>query len=250
MLVLFSWIGGIFLVILTGLLGYRAIVRFQLKQLAVDDVASVPAKKKLMYIKQRENEKHIHYLIFWGLGMTFFLFCLFYYTLTIQQKNTEITQQLTRASEELMTLKTEQKIFIQQTPLLEYPEKGLGLANEGWETLVKEKDNRKLQGEMEQTLSQKIAPYIGLSTVLITVEAATDTIYLSIQNEERGGIEMDKLVTKMLDELTAVKELKEVTFQTVLRADGKTQETEQWQYTRTGTEDFQLVSGKENDEEN
>ncbi|MGM0124466.1 hypothetical protein IGI37_001844 [Enterococcus sp. AZ194] len=242
MLMLFSWIGGLFLVSLTGLLGYRAIVRYQLKQLAVDDVESVPAKKKLIYIKQRENEKHIHYLLFWGLGMTFFLFCLFYYTLTIQQKNTEITQQLTQANEELMTLKTEQKIFIQQTPLQEYPEKGLGLADEAWAPLTSEKDNRKLQGKMEQTLSQKLAPYIGLSTVLLTVEPSTQTIYLSIQNEERGNLKMAPVISKILAELTAVNTLKEVTFQTVGISDGKTEQKEQWQYTRVGEEDFQLVA--------
>lgn len=245
MLVIFSWIGGVFLVILTGILGYREIVRHQLKQLNTEELSSVIAKKKLRYIKQRETEKHVHYLLFWGLGITFFLFCLFYYTLTIQQENSRIMDQLTRASEEVLTLKSEQKLFIQQTPVQEYPEKGLDLEKADWDELFSEKDNRKIQGEIEQMISQKLAPYLGLSTVVLTVDRSTNTVTAAIQNEEKENLDMKSMTTDIVNDLVEIKNLKELTFQTVVLTDGKLQQTGQWHYIRNDKEAF-VLEGNEN----
>lgn len=242
MFVILSWSGVIFLVILAGVLSYRVFINYQLRRLEAEKVSSEIAKKKFVYIKQRENEKHIHSLFIWGIGVVVFLFLLFYFTLTLQQKNVTLTNQLLQVNEELQTLKTEQKIFIQQTPALKYPEKGLDITSKDWKSLLSQKDNRKIQGEMEQMLSQKLAPYLGLSTVVITIDHASNKIDLSIQNEERETIDMKETTSKMVKDFAKVKELREVNFQTVALIDGKTKQKEQLKYSRKDTKEFVLVA--------
>lgn len=242
MMVVFSWIGGIFLVLLTGILVYRSYINYQLKRLALEKVSSAVARKKLLFIKQREQEKHVQSLFAWGIGMTCFLFFLFYFTLTLQQKNHTLTNQLIQVNEEVLRLKTEQKQFIQQLPVMAYPEKGLSIETKQWKALLSTKDNRKLQGEMEQQLAQKFAPYLGLSTVVLSVDRAANQIDLSIQNEEREALNMKDVTSKIVKDFAKVGEVKTIHFQTVALTDEKIQPIGQWQYSRKDTEAFVLVS--------
>lgn len=245
-IVIISWVGGLFLVFLAGLLVYRASITYQLKQLETQKVSSKVAKKKLAYIKQRENEKHVRNLLVWGIGVTIFLFFLFSFTLLLQQKNDRLTSQLTQVNEEVLTLKTEQKQFLQQLPVIDYPETGIDFTNDKWETLLSTKDSRKIQGEMEQLMAQKLAPYIGLSTVILTVDRGMDKITLSIQNDEREALDMSSVTSKMVEDFTQVTELSEISFQTVGLVDGKMQKIGQWHYSRKDREPFILVSDENN----
>lgn len=242
MIAVFSWIGSIFLFLLTGILVHREYISYRLKRLESEKVSSAVARKKLLSIKRREHKKHVQSLLAWGIGMTLFLFFLLYFTLTIHQKNRTLTNQLIQVNEEVLSLKTEQKQFIQQLPVMAYPEKGISIEKEQWKELLSKEDNRKLQGEMEQLLAQKLTPYLGLSTIVIHIDRSADRIDLSIQNEEREALDMKDVTSKIVQDFAKVTEVRGIHFQTVALTDGEMQQIGQWQYSRKDTGVFTLVS--------
>ncbi|MGM0123247.1 hypothetical protein IGI37_000613 [Enterococcus sp. AZ194] len=241
---MFPWVIGIFLIVLSGSLGYREYIKYQLKQLEMEKFSSTSMKKKVLFIRRREQEKHVYSLLNWGVGITIILFYLFYFLLMLQQKNVALTHQLIQVTEEVRTLKTEQKQFIQQFPLSKYPDKGIEIPMEEWEAMATEKDTREIQGKLEQYLAHSLAPYLGLSTVIITVDSSTKQSKLSIQIEERKGLDMKETTKKIVKDFSKINGLMTIKFQTVSSIDGASQQKNNWIYSRKEGEDFSLLTDK------
>ena len=213
---LFNVLSALFVLIILALSGYRFLIHYRIRQVEQSNKLSENARRKLVLIKQKEQEKHVQILLINGLLIGLTVLCV---TLTLFQ--TEGKVEILRAESETLkdeaySLKREQKQLITKISVKDYPEAGIGLVENQWNQLFEDNSNASLQSEIEQGLSQKIGPYFGLSTLILSIDVPTKTLSLSLVGDISTSASIDTIrqnMTAFTKEAEAVTQLIQIHFQ-------------------------------------
>ncbi|KAF1295633.1 hypothetical protein BAU15_03580 [Enterococcus sp. JM4C] len=208
----FLLIGCLFILVLSGILIYRTLIQHQLDQVKIpNDGATKKFKRKLAFLKQKETSKHVMYLIIWGMGVQIFLLFMM---VSFYIAETNRTNEMATLKAEVTKLKTEQQYLIEKT---DYPIQGLGFSDANWKGVMSGKDSKKIKENIEQTITEKLTPYIGLPTVVLFIDSPTQSISLSVTTEEAGENRnrLKKTIEAFVKELQGVDVISQVQFELV-----------------------------------
>ncbi|MGH1648384.1 hypothetical protein ABE945_11505 [Enterococcus gilvus] len=208
----------IVLLILVMLLvnGYRFFINLRIRKVEQQGGLSSQAQRKLQQIKQKEQAKHIHAFLVNGFLIGLVILCLSLYSFQTESSVKHLQAEGRRLNDETYALKREQKQLITKIPVENYPKKGIGLANYSWGKLFKKENKTRLQSEIETDLSEKVVPYFGYSTCILTIDVPTKTLNLSLIGDLNHNSSKDKItenIKKFVKEATNVPGLTQVHFQ-------------------------------------
>ncbi|WP_430621544.1 hypothetical protein [Enterococcus sp. DIV0800] len=155
-------------------------IYYRINQLEKDTRVTGATRRKLVRIKQGEQENHIRILLINGLITGSIMMCLTVSMLLIDKKIDVLRSQNEALKDETYSLKQEQKRLITKTPIKEYPKDGIGLKENPWDKLFEDSEKKSLQSEIETNLSEKVVPYFGLSTLVVSIDVPSKTLSVSL----------------------------------------------------------------------
>lgn len=243
-----NWI-SVGLVILILIVWFRRmIIKVQLQRLNVPPGTPLSFQRKLEYVKQAEQEKHVSALLFLAIFLALGLLLTTYGLFKVEDQLHIMTERTNQLKDELYTLKKEQKQLINKLPIKAYPEKGIGLKAYPWDALFSE-ENREKQYEIESDLSTKVSPYFGLSTTLIVLDIPTQTLNIALAGDsgsEENRQQIKDNIKAFAKEAKDISKLTQITFQMNLMNDKDKKKTYSCTFSREkAEEDFQLIQEEE-----
>lgn len=204
------------ILIILSLNGYRFYINLRIRKVEQQGVVSHQAKRKLRYIKEKEQSKHIQVFLVNGFLIGLVILCVSMYSFQTE-KNVEVLQaESRRLNDETYALKKEQKQLITKIPVETYPKKGLNLVDYSWEKLFQEEKKTDLQSSIENDLSERLVPYFGYSTCILSIDIPTKTLSLSLvgdSNQSSSKEIIEENIKKFVVEAKDVPKLTQVHFQ-------------------------------------
>ncbi|OTO20607.1 MULTISPECIES: hypothetical protein [Enterococcus] len=243
-----NWI-SVGLVILILIVWFRRmIIKVQLQRLNLPPNTPLSFQRKLEYVKQAEQEKHVSALLYLTIFLAIGLLLTTYGLFQMEDQLHVVTERTNQLKDELYTLKKEQKQIINKLPIKAYPAKGIGLKEYPWDDLFSE-ENREKQYEIESDLSTKVSPYFGLSTTLIVLDIPTQTLNIALAGDsgsEENRQQIKDNVKAFAKEAKDVSKLTQITFQMNLMNDKDKKKTYSCTFSRENAdEEFTLIQEEE-----
>lgn len=222
----------------------RMVINIQLQRIQLPPNTSRSFHRKLEYVRQAEQKKHVSALLYVTICLTVGLLLTTYSLFKIENQLHGMTKQTNRLKDELYTLKNEQKKILTKLPIKAYPKEGIGLQNYPWEELFTEA-NREKQYDLESELSTKVNPYFGLSTTLIILDVPTQTLNIALAGDsgnEENRQQIKDNIKAFAKEAKIVSNLTQITFQMNLMNDKEKNKTYSCTFSRdTPDEEFLLI---------
>ena len=243
-----NWI-SVALVILIFIVWFRRIIiKVQIQRLNVPPNTPISFRRKLEYVKQAEQEKHVSSLLFLTIFLAIGLLLTTYGLFKVEDQLHTVTERTNQLKDELYTLKKEQKQIINKLPIKAYPKKGIGLKEYPWDELFTD-DNREKQYEIESDISTKVSPYFGLYTTLIVLDIPTQTLNIALAGDsgsEENRQQIKDNVKAFAKEAEDISKLTQITFQMNLMNDKEKKKTYSCTFTREkAEEEFSLIQEEE-----
>ncbi|EOI53932.1 hypothetical protein [Enterococcus gilvus] len=243
-----NWISVGLLLIGLFVWARRMFIKVQLERIPFQQNTSFSFQRKLDYVKQSEQTKHVSallYLIFiLSVGMLLMTYSLF----QIDQELQSMKARNSLLRDELYTLKKAQTQIITKLPIKPYPSKGIGLKNYAWEELFSE-ESREKQYEIEIDLSDKVSSYFGLSTTLIVLDVPSKTMNIALAGDsgnEENRKQIKQNIRAFVKEAEDVENITQVNFQMNLMNDRDKKKVYSCTFSReNGEEEFSLIKEEE-----
>lgn len=242
-MIIINWIciGLIIVVLLVWL--YRMVINVRLQLIKPPRDASATFQRKLDYVRQIQQTKHISALLFvtfclavGGLLTTYSLF-------QVQDQLYAVNEQNNALKDDVQVMKKEQKKLVNKLPVKEYPKEGIGLEEYSWDDLFSD-DSREKQYAMESDLSNKLSPYFGLPTTLIVLDIPTQTLNIALAGDltsEDNRQQIKKNIQAFATEAEGVSNLTQITFQLNVRDGEKQKQDYSCTFSRENGEDKFLM---------
>ncbi|WP_137665878.1 hypothetical protein [Enterococcus hulanensis] len=241
------WI-SIGLVIVSFIIWFRRmLIKLQLERIQLPKNIPDSFQRKLDYVKQQEQVKHVSALLFvvFILAMTLLLIMFSLFQLEHQQQR--VTEQNNQLKDELYLIKKDQKQLISKMPIKDYPKDGINLQEYPWEELFSE-ENREKQYKLESDLSAEISPYFGISTTLIVIDVPTQTLNIALAGDsgsENNLKQIKENINAFAKEAEGISKLTQITFQMNLMNDKEKKQTYSCTFSReNGDDTFSLIQEK------
>ena len=223
-MIIINWVcvGLIILVLLVWL--YRMIINVRLQLIKPPRDASATFQRKLDYVKQIQQTKHISALLFVIFCLAVGLLLTSYSLFQVQDQLYAMNEQNSTLKDDVQVMKKEQKKLVNKIPVKEYPSEGIGLQDYAWDELFSD-DSRENQYTMESDLSNKLSPYFGLPTTLIVLDIPTQTLNIALAGDltsEDNRQQIKDNIKAFEAEAEAISNLTQITFQLNVR-DGEQQ---------------------------
>ena len=219
--------------------GFRMIINVRLQMIKPPRDASVTFQRKLDYVKQIQQAKHVSSLLFITFCLALGILLTTYKTSQTKEQLYALNEQNNLLKDELQLMKKEQKKLVNKLPVKEYPPEGIGLQDYSWKELFSE-ESRETQYTMESDLSNKLSPYFGLPTTLIVLDIPTQTLNIALAGDltsEANRKQIKENIKAFAAEAEGVSNLTQITFQLNVR-DGEKQ-----------TQDYSCTFSRENGED-
>lgn len=224
------------------------IIKVQLQRLRVPPNTPLSFQRKLEYVKQAEQGKHVSALLYLSILLAVGLLLTTYGLFQMEDQLHVVTERTNQLKDELYTLKKEQKQIINKLPIKVYPNKGIGLKDYPWDKLFSG-ENREKQYKIESDISTKVSPYFGLSTPLIVLDIPTQTLNIAIAGDsgsEENRQQIKDNVKAFANEAKDVSNLNQITFQMNLMNDKNKKKTYSCTFSREkADEEFSLIQEDE-----
>ncbi|MGG5370375.1 hypothetical protein [Enterococcus sp. AZ196] len=243
-----NWISVGLVIVILIVWFRRMIIKVQLQRLHLPPNTPVSFQRKLDYVKQAEQEKHVSALLILAIFLAMGLLLTTYGLFQVEEQLHVVTDRSNQLKDELYTLKKEQKQLITKMPIKAYPAKGIGLKDYPWEELFSE-ENRERQYEIESDLSTKVSPYFGLSTTLIVLDIPSQTLNIALAGDsgsEDNRQQIKENIKAFAKEAKDVSKLTQITFQMNLMNDKNKKKTYSCTFSRDNPEEeFKLIQEDE-----
>lgn len=224
------------------------IIKVQLQRLRVPPNTPLSFQRKLEYVKQAEQGKHVSALLYLTILLAVGLLLTTYGLFQMEDQLHVVTERTNQLKDELYTLKKEQKQIINKLPIKVYPNKGIGLKDYPWDKLFSG-ENREKQYKVESDISTKVSPYFGLSTTLIVLDIPTQTLNIAMAGDsgsEENRQQIKDNVKAFANEAKDVSNLTQITFQMNLMNDKNKKKTYSCTFSREKSdEEFSLIQEDE-----
>ncbi len=223
-MIIINWIsiGLLILVLIVGL--FRMVIAVRLQMIKPPRNASATFQRKLEYVKQIQQTKHVAALLFMFFCLSIGVLLSTYSLLQVQNQVYTIHEQNSELRDEIQLMKKEQKKLINKIPVKAYPKEGLGLKEYVWEELFSA-ESREKQYSLESDLSNKLSPYFGLPTTLIVLDVPTQTLNIVLAGDltdEANRKQIKENIKAFAKEAEGIPQLSQITFQLNVR-DGEKQ---------------------------
>ncbi|MGL9727258.1 hypothetical protein [Enterococcus sp. DIV0756] len=243
-----NWISVALVILILIVWFRRMIIKVQLQRLKVPPNTPLSFQRKLEYVKQAEQGKHVSALLYLTILLAVGLLLTTYGLFQMEDQLHVVTERTNQLKDELYTLKKEQKQIINKLPIKAYPNKGIGLKDYPWEELFSD-ENREKQYEIESDISTKVSPYFGLSTTLIVLDIPTQTLNIAMAGDsgsEENRQQIKDNIKAFAKEAKDVSNLTQITFQMNLMNDKNKKKTYSCTFSREkADEDFSLIQEDE-----
>ena len=224
------------------------IIKVQLQRLNLPPNTPLSFQRKLEYVKQAEQGKHVSALLYLTVLLAIGLLLTTYGLFKMEDQLYIMTEGTSQLKDEVYTLKKEQKQIITKLPIKTYPKKGIGLKDYPWEELFSD-ENREKQYEIESDLSTKVSPYFGLSTTLIVLDVPTQTLNIALAGDsgsEENRQQIKENIKAFAKEAKDISKLTQITFQMNLMNDKNKKKTYNCTFSREkADEEFSLIQEEE-----
>lgn len=212
-----SWVLVLLSFVLGGTFCYRIYLSIRLASEQKDETNSSSNLKRIRKLRKKNQETNVQILLWTGIGMVVVNLVIMYLFIGYQNNVFKIEKENVKLKESIQQLKVEQTQWIQASGFKVYPEEGIEIDKEVWNQLNSEEDSRKVLGEIEQSLSSQLQPYIGLNTILVTNEESKDSLKLTVRSEDNKKLkdQLSKTVEGIVKNLGDIETIKEVEFQFV-----------------------------------
>ncbi|MDU5335480.1 hypothetical protein [Enterococcus sp.] len=238
-MIIINWIcvGLIIIVLLVWL--YRMVINVRLQMIKPPRDASATFQRKLDYVKQIQQTKHISALLFVTFCLAVGLLLTTYSLFQVQDQLYAINEQNNALKDDIQVMKKDQKKLINKLPVKKYPQEGIGLQEYTWDELFSD-DSREKQYAMESDLSNKLSPYFGLPTTLIVLDIPTQTLNIALAGDltsEDNRQQIKENIQAFAAEAEGVSNLTQITFQLNVRDGEKQKQDYSCTFSRENGED-------------
>ncbi|MGG5370835.1 hypothetical protein [Enterococcus sp. AZ196] len=238
-MIIINWIcaGLIILVLLVWL--YRMVINVRLQLIKPPRDASTTFQRKLDYVKQMQQTKHVSALLFITFCLAVGSFLTTYSLFQVQDQLYAVNEQNSTLRDDVQVMKKEQKKLINKLPVKEYPQEGIGLQDYAWAELFSD-DSREKQYAMESDLSNKLSPYFGLPTTLIVLDIPTQTLNIALAGEltsDNNRKQIKDNIKAFAAEAEKIANLTQITFQLNVRDGEKQKQDYSCTFSRENGED-------------
>lgn len=243
-----NWISVALVIVILIVWFRRMLIKVQLQRLNVPPNTPLSFQRKLEYVKQAEQEKHVSALLYLTIFLALGLLLTTYGLFQMEDQLHIVTERTNQLKDELYTVKKEQKQLINKMPIKAYPKNGIGLMEYPWNELFSD-EKREKQYEIESDLSTKISPYFGLSTTLIVLDIPTQTLNIALAGDsgsEDNREQIKENIKAFAKEAKAITKLNQITFQMNLMNDKNKKKTYSCTFSREKADaDFSLIQEDE-----
>nr|WP_251866085.1 hypothetical protein [Enterococcus malodoratus] len=205
--------------------------------------ASATFQRKLDYVRQIQQTKHISALLFVTFCLAAGVLLTTYSLFQVQDQLYAVNEQNNALKDDVQVMKKEQKKLVNKLPVKEYPKEGIGLEEYSWDDLFSD-DSREKQYAMESDLSNKLSPYFGLPTTLIVLDIPTQTLNIALAGDltsEDNRQQIKKNIQAFATEAEGVSNLTQITFQLNVRDGEKQKQDYSCTFSRENGEDKFLM---------
>ncbi|OJG65038.1 hypothetical protein RV07_GL003492 [Enterococcus malodoratus] len=205
--------------------------------------ASATFQRKLDYVRQIQQTKHISALLFVTFCLAVGVLLTTYSLFQVQDQLYAVNEQNNALKDDVQVMKKEQKKLVNKLPVKEYPKEGIGLEEYSWDDLFSD-DSREKQYAMESDLSNKLSPYFGLPTTLIVLDIPTQTLNIALAGDltsEDNRQQIKKNIQAFATEAEGVSNLTQITFQLNVRDGEKQKQDYSCTFSRENGEDKFLM---------
>lgn len=242
-MIIINWIciGLIIVVLLVWL--YRMVINVRLQLIKPPRDASATFQRKLDYVRQIQQTKHISALLFVTFCLAIGVLLTTYSLFQVQDQLYAVNEQNNALKDDVQVMKKEQKKLVNKLPVKEYPKDGIGLEEYSWDDLFSD-DSREKQYAMESDLSNKLSPYFGLPTTLIVLDIPTQTLNIALAGDltsEDNRQQIKKNIQAFATEAEGVSNLTQITFQLNVRDGEKQKQDYSCTFSRENGEDKFLM---------
>ncbi|EOH76830.1 hypothetical protein [Enterococcus malodoratus] len=242
-MIIINWIciGLIIVVLLVWL--YRMVINVRLQLIKPPRDASATFQRKLDYVRQIQQTKHISALLFVTFCLAVGVLLTTYSLFQVQDQLYAVNEQNNALKDDVQVMKKEQKKLVNKLPVKEYPKEGIGLEEYSWDDLFSD-DSREKQYAMESDLSNKLSPYFGLPTTLIVLDIPTQTLNIALAGDltsEDNRQQIKKNIQAFATEAEGVSNLTQITFQLNVRDGEKQKQDYSCTFSRENGEDKFLM---------
>lgn len=242
-MIIINWIciGLIIVVLLVWL--YRMVINVRLQLIKPPRDASATFQRKLDYVRQIQQTKHISALLFVTFCLAVGVLLTTYSLFQVQDQLYAVNEQNNALKDDVQVMKKEQKKLVNKLPVKEYPKEGIGLEEYSWDDLFSD-DIREKQYAMESDLSNKLSPYFGLPTTLIVLDIPTQTLNIALAGDltsEDNRQQIKKNIQAFATEAEGVSNLTQITFQLNVRDGEKQKQDYSCTFSRENGEDKFLM---------
>lgn len=226
----------------------RIIIKIQLERVFSLQEEDASFQRKLDYVKQTEQTKHVSALLYVTVLLAFGMLLTSYSIFRIEGELQTVTARNSQLRDALHTMKKEQNQILTKLPIKPYPSKGLGLKDYAWEELFTE-ESREKQYEIEIDLSDKVSAYFGLSTTLIVLDVPSKTMNIALAGDsgsEENRSQIKENIRAFVREAEEVRSLTQVNFQMNLMNEKEKKKVYSCTFSReNGEEEFSLIKEEE-----
>ena len=206
-----------------GIFIYRYLVYYRLNQIKDTENYDPSFQRKLTYVKQKETERHVFYLLILAFLLLISLFVGTITTYQLTKASTASQKEIQQLKEEVTRLNETQQIGYNQQisgeiseaqEREEVPEVDLKLTSYHWEEVFGNK-NQKEKSRIEAELSKELKTFFNVETVQVTLENhKTMNLFLidnSIATDE--GEQLLNKVNEFVDMANEIPELNQIRFE-------------------------------------
>ncbi|MGM0112759.1 hypothetical protein [Enterococcus sp. DIV0187] len=215
------WISVALIIVVLVIWFQRIAIKLQFDRIKLPKNMPLSFQRKLEYVKQVEQSKHVSALLIVVFFMTMGLLLVTFSLFQLDHQLVLSVNQTNQLKDELYLVKKEQKQLLTKMPIKSYPKGGLGLTEYPWEELFSE-ENREKQYKLESDLSARVNPYLGLSNTLIVLDVPTQTLNIALaggSGSEDNQKQIKENIKSFAKEAEGISKLTQITFQMNLMND-------------------------------
>lgn len=219
-----------------GGISWRLFREAQLKEASEINQGEPLFQRKLAVIQQKEQTHHILVGLA-AIGLLAFGLILLVSTQWRANYHRQSIEGEIKALEQTVEKLEAEQAELLAFPVYEYPKAGIGLADIDWRTFLLQ-ENPEKRFEVEQELAQRITPFLGRATVIVTNNVPMQRLTLTFYSEitEVSALEaIQKNILAFLAEAQKVTELSQINIQIRQRSKETTVFHEVYLRTEEGT---------------
>ncbi|GCF95396.1 hypothetical protein NRIC_32870 [Enterococcus florum] len=217
-------VNAVILAVVLGIVIYRLIIQFQVSRVEKTEYSDSKFQKKLHVFKQITSQKHVAFLLGLCLAIGVSLLLVTVNLFQLNQTVDSMKEQTSLLDEEIQRLSNQQEELITKIPIKDYPKEGIDLKKYEWDKVFGEERQEELQLKIETEISQKLAPYFGLSQVIVSVDVPTQSLSMSLTGSTtdiEGKEKIKKNVEAFVKEAKVIPRLTQVHVQVTSAVDKK-----------------------------